>query len=92
MAQDCWSCTILSLLAQTLRWLAFGLSCLWSSVNFEPCILFHSVPVSEKGADINSANVDGATALHDAVSRGDVAIVSELVRKGAKTTVKAKKG
>ncbi|XP_033626087.1 uncharacterized protein LOC117289186 isoform X2 [Asterias rubens] len=46
----------------------------------------------EKGADINSANVDGATALHDAVSRGDVAIVSELVRKGAKTTVKAKKG
>ncbi|XP_038071711.1 uncharacterized protein LOC119740462 isoform X2 [Patiria miniata] len=43
-------------------------------------------------ADINAANVDGATPLHDAVARGDVGIIYELVSNGANRYAKAKKG
>ncbi|XP_022083077.1 uncharacterized protein LOC110975172 isoform X2 [Acanthaster planci] len=46
----------------------------------------------ENKADINAANVDGATPLHDAVARGDEGIIYELVAGGANRKAKAKKG
>lgn len=46
----------------------------------------------DKGADINAENGCGATALHDAVNRGDIAICQELLQAGANPLVRATKG
>ena len=41
---------------------------------------------------MNAVNNEGATPLHDAVHRGDVHIVEELVLSGANPTIKALAG
>ncbi|EZA52531.1 uncharacterized protein LOC105281834 [Ooceraea biroi] len=46
----------------------------------------------DKGADVNAENGCGATPLHDAVNRGDVAICQELLQAGANPLVRATKG
>ncbi|CAL1681579.1 unnamed protein product [Lasius platythorax] len=46
----------------------------------------------DKGADVNAENGCGATPLHDAVNRGDVAICQELLQAGANPHIRATKG
>ncbi|XP_033324995.1 uncharacterized protein LOC117219738 [Megalopta genalis] len=46
----------------------------------------------DRGADVNAVNGCGATPLHDAVNRGDVAICQELLQAGANPFVRATKG
>ncbi|KAK9298691.1 hypothetical protein QLX08_008058 [Tetragonisca angustula] len=46
----------------------------------------------DRGADVNAVNGCGATPLHDAVNRGDVAICQELLQAGANPLVRATKG
>ncbi|KAM0731335.1 Protein VAPYRIN [Formica fusca] len=46
----------------------------------------------DKGADVNAENGCGATPLHDAVNRGDVAICQELLQAGANPHIRAAKG
>ncbi|KAH0951694.1 hypothetical protein HN011_012504 [Eciton burchellii] len=46
----------------------------------------------DKGADVNAENGCGATPLHDAVNRGDVAICQELLQVGANPLIRATKG
>lgn len=48
--------------------------------------------ISARGADVNSCNSDGATALHDAVARGDPAIVESLLDHGANPHIQCQKG
>eukprot|EP00092_Neocalanus_flemingeri_P008333 GFUD01008985.1.p1 GENE.GFUD01008985.1~~GFUD01008985.1.p1 ORF type:complete len:881 (-),score=182.76 GFUD01008985.1:190-2832(-) len=45
-----------------------------------------------RGADINAANADGCTALHDAVQRKDAAIVKKLLDAGADVSFVATNG
>ena len=42
--------------------------------------------VEELGADVNAADHEGNTALHQAAARGDVAMIEYLVAKGADVT------
>ncbi|XP_074652559.1 uncharacterized protein LOC141906956 [Tubulanus polymorphus] len=46
----------------------------------------------EHGANINVQNAQGSTALHDAVCRGDISIVEELISYGADSSIKAEFG
>jgi ankyrin repeat protein len=46
----------------------------------------------EHGVDINAFNANGATALHNAVSRGSQKIVTYLAEQGAKLDLKDKQG
>ncbi|XP_076059863.1 uncharacterized protein LOC143036412 isoform X2 [Oratosquilla oratoria] len=45
-----------------------------------------------RGADVNVANSNGATPLHDAVARGDPAVVKELLLLGANPHIQCHKG
>jgi ankyrin repeat protein len=54
--------------------------------------MFHACSVSDRGAEVNAMNSCGATALHDAVLRGDKDIVEELMRSGANPLIQAMKG
>lgn len=45
-----------------------------------------------RGADVNAANTDGATPLHDAVARGDEAIVKLLLQHQANPHIQCYKG
>ena len=47
---------------------------------------------SEHKAKIDATNSDGATALHDAITRGNMDIIEELVKAGASTTIRATNG
>ncbi|KAK2181799.1 hypothetical protein NP493_375g01012 [Ridgeia piscesae] len=44
------------------------------------------------GSDVNAVNADGATPLHDAVHRGSVSVVKELLHSGALTNIAAVTG
>lgn len=55
--------------------------------------MIHVVCVDiEHNPDVNAINSDGTTPLHDAVLRGDVDIVKELVAHGADINAKATGG
>jgi ankyrin repeat protein len=45
----------------------------------------------EKGADVNAFNDDGQTAIHGAAQRGSIPVLTFLLEKGAKATVKNKR-
>ncbi|XP_029638897.1 uncharacterized protein LOC115214018 isoform X1 [Octopus sinensis] len=45
-----------------------------------------------RGADVNAVNMDGCTPLHEAVSRGNIEIVEELLIHKADPTLKIKRG
>jgi ankyrin repeat protein len=55
-------------------------------------VTFSACCVSDRGADVNAMNSCGATALHDAVLRGDKGIVEELMQSGANPLIQAMKG
>ncbi|ELT94131.1 hypothetical protein CAPTEDRAFT_214107 [Capitella teleta] len=46
----------------------------------------------KRGAHVNLQNIHGATALHDAVNRGDPSVVSELISHGAAVDILAETG
>ena len=48
--------------------------------------------VEECGADVNTRDANGYTALHHAASRGDNELVTYLVENGADVTVVSRKG
>ena len=48
--------------------------------------------LSEHKAKIDATNNDGATALHDAITRGNMDIIEELIKAGASTTIRATNG
>ncbi|GFG41073.1 hypothetical protein Cfor_01952 [Coptotermes formosanus] len=54
--------------------------------------MFPACSVSDRGAEVNAMNSCGATALHDAVLRGDKDIVEELMHSGASPLIQAMKG
>ena len=49
-----------------------------------PCCVMH---ISDRGADPTAVNCSGATPLHDAVVRGNLGIVDELLKYGANDAV-----
>ena len=48
--------------------------------------------VTDMGSDVNAVNADGATPLHDAVHRGSVSVVKELLHSGALPNIAAVTG
>jgi ankyrin repeat protein len=54
--------------------------------------MFPACCVSDRGAEVNAMNSCGATALHDAVLRGDKDIVEELLHSGANPLIQAMRG
>ena len=44
------------------------------------------------GADVNCANANGDTPLHESLNRADVEITEILLKNGADVKIKAKKG
>ena len=48
--------------------------------------------VADRGADVNCVNSLGDTPLHDAVARGDIDVVEELLRAGANPFIRSIKG
>lgn len=57
-------------------------------------MLSHFVPhvFTDRGADVNAVNSLGDTPLHDAVARGDIDVVEELLRAGANPFIRSIKG
>ena len=51
-----------------------------------------SLVLSERKAAVNAVNGDGASPLHDAVSRGELSIVEELLESGASTSIRPHSG
>ena len=52
------------------------------------CVLWFS----ERNANVNAINGDGATPIHDAISRGDMEITEELLLAGASVNVRPHDG
>lgn len=48
--------------------------------------------ILECGGDINATNANGEVPLHDAVKRGDIEIIKELLTNGADVNVQPFKG
>ena len=48
--------------------------------------------ISERKANVNLVNSDGHTPLHDAINRGDMGIIEELLAANAATNIKATQG
>lgn len=46
----------------------------------------------ERGSSVNAVNVDGVTPLHDAVIRGDISVIEELLVSGASVSIRASSG
>jgi ankyrin repeat protein len=48
--------------------------------------------ISARGANVNKVNSKGYTPLHDAVKRGDLEVVTELLAYGADSALDVKAG